>query len=155
MASTLSQRQYLGCHEERLETQNRKKFCSRIATGDYDAIIIGHSQFEKIPMSLERQQAILERQIEEILEGIEQAKHRRRNATRSSRWSVPGNRWRQGWAKLNDQSRKDDVVTFEQLGIDRIFIDESTILRTCFWRQNAQRGRHCPDPKPRNPAICL
>ena len=97
------------------ETQNRKKFCSRIATGDYDAIIIGHSQFEKIPMSLERQQAILERQIEEILEGIEQAK-----AQKAERYTVKQmERTRKSLetrlAKLNDQSRKDDVVTFEQL----------------------------------------
>ena len=93
------------------ETQNRKKFCSRIATGDYDAIIIGHSQFEKIPMSLERQQAILERQIEEILEGIEQAK-----AQKAERYTVKQmERTRKSLetrlAKLNDQSRKDDVVT--------------------------------------------
>ena len=107
------------------ETQNRKKFCSRIATGDYDAIIIGHSQFEKIPMSLERQQAILERQIEEILAGIEQAK-----AQKAERYTVKQmERTRKSLearlAKLNDQSRKDDTVTFEQLGVDRLFIDES------------------------------
>ena len=114
------------------ETQNRKKFCSRIATGDYDAIIIGHSQFEKIPMSLERQQAILERQIEEILEGIEQAK-----AQKAERYTVKQmERTRKSLetrlAKLNDQSRKDDVVTFEQLGIDRIFIDESHYFKNLF-----------------------
>ena len=113
------------------ETQNRKKFCSRIATGDYDAIIIGHSQFEKIPMSVERQQAILERQIEEILEGIEQAK-----AQKAERYTVKQmERTRKSLetrlAKLNDQSRKDDVVTFEQLGIDRLFIDESHYFKNC------------------------
>ena len=114
------------------ETQNRKKFCSRIATGDYDAIIIGHSQFEKIPMSVERQQAILERQIEEILEGIEQAK-----AQKAERYTVKQmERTRKSLetrlAKLNDQSRKDDVVTFEQLGIDRLFIDESHYFKNLF-----------------------
>ena len=114
------------------ETQNRKKFCSRIATGDYDAIIIGHSQFEKIPMSLERQQAILERQIEEILEGIEQAK-----AQKAERYTVKQmERTRKSLetrlAKLNDQSRKDDVVTFEQLGVDRLFIDESHYFKNLF-----------------------
>ncbi len=113
------------------ETQNRKKFCSRIATGDYDAIIIGHSQFEKIPMSLERQQAILERQIEEILEGIEQAK-----AQKAERYTVKQmERTRKSLetrlAKLNDQSRKDDTVTFEQLGVDRLFIDESHYFKNC------------------------
>ena len=114
------------------ETQNRKKFCSRIATGDYDAIIIGHSQFEKIPMSVERQQAILERQIEEILEGIEQAK-----AQKAERYTVKQmERTRKSLetrlSKLNDQSRKDDVVTFEQLGIDRLFIDESHYFKNLF-----------------------
>ena len=114
------------------ETQNRKKFCSRIATGDYDAIIIGHSQFEKIPMSVERQQAILERQIGEILEGIEQAK-----AQKAERYTVKQmERTRKSLetklAKLNDQSRKDDVVTFEQLGIDRLFIDESHYFKNLF-----------------------
>ena len=113
------------------ETQNRKKFCSRIATGDYDAIIIGHSQFEKIPMSLERQQAILERQIEEILAGIEQAK-----AQKAERYTVKQmERTRKSLearlAKLNDQSRKDDTVTFEQLGVDRLFIDESHFYKNC------------------------
>ncbi len=114
------------------ETQNRKKFCSRIATGDYDAIIIGHSQFEKIPMSVERQQAILESQIEEILEGIEQAK-----AQKAERYTVKQmERTRKSLearlAKLNDQSRKDDVVTFEQLGVDRLFIDESHYFKNLF-----------------------
>ena len=114
------------------ETQNRKKFCSRIATGDYDAIIIGHSQFEKIPMSVERQQAILERQIEEILFGIEQAK-----AQKAERYTVKQmERTRKSLetrlAKLNDQSRKDDTVTFEQLGVDRLFIDESHYFKNLF-----------------------
>ena len=93
--------------------------------------IIGHSQFEKIPMSVERQQAILERQIEEILEGIEQAK-----AQKAERYTVKQmERTRKSLetrlAKLNDQSRKDDVVTFEQLGTDRIFIDESHYFKNC------------------------
>ena len=114
------------------ETQNRKKFCSRIATGDYDAIIIGHSQFEKIPMSAERQRAILERQIEEILDGIEQAK-----AQKAERYTVKQmERTRKSLAtrlaKLNAQSRKDDTVTFEQLGIDRLFIDESHYFKNLF-----------------------
>ena len=107
------------------ETQNRQKFCSRIATGDYDAVIIGHSQFEKIPMSAERQQAILQQQIDEIMFGIEEAK-----AQKAERYTVKQlERTRKSLetklAKLNDQSRKDDVVTFEQLGVDRLFVDES------------------------------
>ena len=123
---------FLVATKKDFETQNRKKFCSRIATGDYDAIIIGHSQFEKIPMSLERQQAILERQIEEILEGIEQAK-----AQKAERYTVKQmERTRKSLetrlAKLNDQSRKDDTVTFEQLGVDRLFIDESHYFKNLF-----------------------
>ena len=123
------------------ETQNRKKFCSRIATGDYDAIIIGHSQFEKIPMSVERQQAILERQIEEILFGIEQAK-----AQKAERYTVKQmERTRKSLearlAKLNDQSRKDDVVTFEQLGVDRLFIDESHYFNEPKKKQGKKKDR--------------
>ena len=107
------------------ETKNRKKFCGRIATGDYDAIIIGHSQFEKIPMSAERQIAMLQQQEQEILQGIEELKHNRGErfsikAMEKARKSV-----KQKLDKLNDQSRKDDVVTFEELGVDRLFIDEA------------------------------
>lgn len=114
------------------ETQNRKKFCSRIATGDYDAVIIGHSQFEKIPMSAERQQAILQQQIDEILFGIEQAK-----AQKAERYTIKQmERTRKSLEakleKLNDQSRKDDVVTFEQLGVDRLFVDESHYFKNLF-----------------------
>ena len=114
------------------ETQNRKKFCSRIATGDCDAVIIGHSQFEKIPMSAERQQAILQQQIDEILFGIEQAK-----AQKAERYTVKQmERTRKSLEakleKLNDQSRKDDVVTFEQLGVDRLFVDESHYFKNLF-----------------------
>ena len=110
------------------ETRNRKKFCSRIATGDYDAVIIGHSQFEKIPMSLERQRAILQTQLDEIIDGISEAK--RENAERftikqmeKSRRSI-----KLKLDKLNDQTRKDDVVTFEELGVDRLFVDEAHSL---------------------------
>ena len=107
------------------ETKNRKKFGGRIATGDYDAVIIGHSQFEKIPMSVERQRAILEQQMEEIMWGIQEAK-----ADKAENFTIKQmEKTRKGLQmkldKLNDQSRKDDVVTFEELGVDRIFIDES------------------------------
>ena len=114
------------------ETQNRKKFCSRIATGDYDAIIIGHSQFEKIPMSVERQQAILGRQIEEILSGIEQAKVQKAERYTIKQMERTRKSLETKLAKLNDQSRKDDVVTFEQLGVDRLFIDESHYFKNLF-----------------------
>ncbi len=107
------------------ETKNRKRFCGRIATGDYDAIIIGHSQFEKIPVSVERQRYLLEQQRREILDGIAELK-----ASHGERFSIKQmERTKKSidakLDKLNDQSRKDDVVTFEELGVDRIFIDEA------------------------------
>ena len=107
------------------EAKNRKKFCGRIATGDYDAIIIGHSQFEKIPMSLERQRAILEQQLEEITEGIAEAKRNRGDKFTVKQLEKSRKTTKLKLDKLNDQSRKDDLVTFEELGIDRIFVDEA------------------------------
>ena len=114
------------------ETQNRKKFCSRIATGDYDAIIIGHSQFEKTPMSAERQQAILQQQIDEILNGIEQAKSQKAERYTIKQMERTRKSLEAKMEKLNDQSRKDDVVTFEQLGVDRVFVDESHYFKNLF-----------------------
>lgn len=114
------------------EKQNRKKFCSRISTGDYDAIIIGHSQFEKIPMSAERQQAILQQQIDEILFGIEEAKSQKAERYTIKQMERTRKSLEAKMAKLNDQSRKDDVVTFEELGVDRIFIDESHYFKNLF-----------------------
>ncbi len=107
------------------ETKNRKKFCGRIATGDYDAIIIGHSQFEKIPMSAERQIAILEQQEEEILQGIDELKRNHGERFTIKQMEKARKSIRLKLEKLNDQSRKDDVVTFEELGVDRLFIDEA------------------------------
>ena len=111
------------------ETKNRKRFCSRIATGDYDAIIIGHSQFEKIPMSQERQKFILEQQKQEILDGIRELK--RNNGDNFSVKQLERSRKsiQQKLEKLNDQSRKDDVITFEELGVDRIFVDEAHMFK--------------------------
>jgi N12 class adenine-specific DNA methylase/adenine-specific DNA methylase len=107
------------------ETKNRKKFCARIATGDYDAVIIGHSQFEKIPMSIERQRAILEQQLDEVLEGIAELKRNRGDNFSIKQLERTKKTVKQRLDKLNDQSRKDDVVTFEELGVDRFFIDEA------------------------------
>ena len=107
------------------ETKNRKKFCGRIATGDYDAIIIGHSQFEKIPMSTERQIAMLEQQEREILQGIDELKRNRGENFSIKAMERARKAVKQKLEKLNDQSRKDDVVTFEELGVDRLFIDEA------------------------------
>ena len=114
------------------ETKNRKKFCGRIATGDYDAVIIGHSQFEKIPVSIQRQRAILEQQMDEIILGIQEAK-----ADKAENFTIKQmEKTRKGLQnkldKLNDQSRKDDVVTFEELGVDRLFIDESHYYKNLF-----------------------
>ena len=107
------------------ETKNRKKFCGRIATGDYDAIIIGHSQFEKIPMSIERQRAILEQQLDEGTEGIAELKKNRGDNFSVKQLERTKKSVKQKLDKLNDQSKKDDTVTFEELGVDRLFIDES------------------------------
>ena len=107
------------------ETKNRKKFCGRIATGDYDAIIIGHSQFEKIPMSIERQRMILEQQLYEIVEGIKELKQIRGDNFSVKQLEKTKKSVKQKLEKLNDQTRKDDVVTFEELGVDRLFIDEA------------------------------
>ena len=114
------------------ETKNRKKFCGRIATGDYDAIIIGHSQFEKIPMSVERQRAILEQQIDEIMMGISEAKREKAENFTIKQMEKTKKGLQAKNDKLNDQSRKDDVVTFEELGVDRIFIDESHYFKNLF-----------------------
>ncbi|MBQ7574888.1 MAG: DEAD/DEAH box helicase family protein [Clostridia bacterium] len=114
------------------ETKNRKKFCGRIATGDYDAVIIGHSQFEKIPMSLERQVAILERQKEEIINGIIEAKANRAERFTVKQLEKSKRAIETKLAKLNDQSRKDDVVTFEELGVDRVFIDEAHYYKNLY-----------------------
>lgn len=114
------------------ETRNRKKFCSRIATGDYDAVIIGHSQFEKIPVSVERQREILQEQLDEIIDGISEAK--RANAERFTIKQMEKSRRaiKLKLDKLNSQSRKDDVVTFEELGVDRLFVDEAHGFKNLF-----------------------
>ena len=122
----------LAATKKDFEPANRKKFCSRIATGDYDAVIIGHSQFEKIPLSMERQEAMIERQISEIELAIEQAK-----ADNGERYTIKQmEKTRKSLEarleKLNDTSRKDNVVTFEQLGVDRLFVDESHFYKNLF-----------------------
>ncbi len=122
----------LAATKKDFEPANRKKFCSRIATGDYDAVIIGHTQFEKIPLSTERQIAIIERQIEEIETAIAIAK-----AERGERYSIKEmEKSRKSLLtkldKLNDTSRKDNVVTFEQIGVDRLFVDESHMYKNLF-----------------------
>ena len=118
------------------ETKNRKKFCGRIATGDYDAVIIGHSQFEKIPMSIERQRAILEQQLEEITGGIAELKRNRGENFSIKQLEKSKKSIRQKLDKLNDQTKKDDVVTFEELGVDRLFVDESH-----YYKNRAKRCR--------------
>ena len=114
------------------ETKNRKRFCGRIATGDYDAIIIGHSQFEKIPMSVERQRIILEQHIDEITDGIRELKENRGENFSIKQLEKSRKSLKVKLQKLNDQSRKDDVVTFEELGVDRLFIDESHYYKNLY-----------------------
>lgn len=122
----------LAATKKDFEPANRKKFCSRIATGDYDAVIIGHSQFEKIPLSMERQTAVIERQIEEITQAIEQAKAEKGERYTVKEMEKSRKNLQVRLDKLNDQSRKDNVVTFEQLGVDRLFVDESHSYKNLF-----------------------
>ncbi len=114
------------------EPANRKKFCSRIATGDYDAVIIGHSQFEKIPLSMERQETLVKRQINEIELAIEQAKADGGEQYTIKQMEKTRKSLQARLEKLNDASRKDNVVTFEQLGVDRLFVDESHFYKNLF-----------------------
>lgn len=114
------------------EMKNRKRFCGRIATGDYDAVIIGHSQFEKIPMSIERQRAVLQQQLDDIVEGIADIKRNRGDRFSVKQLEKTKRSLQTKLEKLNDQSRKDDVVTFEELGIDRLFIDESHYYKNLY-----------------------
>lgn len=114
------------------ETKNRKKFCGRIATGDYDAVIIGHSQFEKIPMSTERQERILQQQVSEIIEGIAEAKKNHAERFTVKQMERTKKSLEAKIAKLNNTERKDDVVTFEELGVDRLFVDEAHNFKNLF-----------------------
>lgn len=114
------------------EPANRKRFCSRIATGDYDAVIIGHTQFEKIPLSKERQIAMLEQQIADITFSIEEAAHQAGQNYTIKQLEKTKKSLQARMKKLNDQTRKDDVVTFEQLGVDRLFVDESHSFKNLF-----------------------
>ncbi len=122
----------LAATKKDFEPANRRKFCSRIATGDYDAVIIGHSQFEKIPLSKERQVAILERQIDEIESAIALAKADKGERYTIKQMEKSRKQLLTKLEKLNDQSRKDNVVTFEQLGVDRLFVDESHFYKNLF-----------------------
>ena len=122
----------LAATKKDFEPANRKKFCSRIATGDYDAVIIGHSQFEKIPLSMERQQAMIERQISEIELAIQQAKEDNGERYTIKQMEKTKKSLLTRLEKLNDTSRKDNVVTFEQLGVDRLFVDESHNYKNLF-----------------------
>ena len=122
----------LAATKKDFEPKNRKKFCARIATGDYDAIIIGHSQFERIPVSMERQERLLREQIGEVTEGIEELKN-----SRAERFTIKSmERTKKGLEtklkKLLESGRKDDVVTFEELGVDRLYVDEAHAFKNLF-----------------------
>lgn len=114
------------------EKNNRKKFCTRIATGDYDAVIIGHSQFEKIPMSKERQELMLNRQLDEITEGITELRNNRGDNFSIKQLEKSRKQIKIKLEKLNDQSKKDDVITFEELGVDKLFVDESHYYKNLY-----------------------
>ena len=130
--AALSGGEYLGRYQKDFEMKNRKRFCGRIATGDYDAVIIGHSQFEKIPISIERQRAVLQQQLDDIIEGIAEVKRNRGDRFSVKQLEKTKKSLQTKLEKLNDQSRKDDVVTFEELGIDRLFIDESHYYKNLY-----------------------
>ena len=114
------------------EPANRKKFCSRIAIGDYDAVVIGHSQFEKIPLSPERQKAILQEQIDQVIDGIQEAKAQDGERYTIKQLEKSRKNLETRMKKLNDQSRKDDVITFEELGVDKLFVDEAHGFKNLF-----------------------
>ena len=114
------------------ETKNRKKFCARIATGDYDAVIIGHSQFEKIPISTERQERLLRAQIEEITDAISELKYSHGESFSIKQMEKTRNSLQARLDKLINGDRKDDVITFEQLGVDRLYVDESHAFKNLF-----------------------
>ena len=114
------------------EPANRRKFCSRIATGDYDAVVIGHSQFEKIPLSPERQKAIFQEQIDQVIDGIQEAKEQNGERYTIKQLEKSRKNLEARMAKLNDQSRKDDVITFEELGVDKLFVDEAHGFKNLF-----------------------
>ena len=114
------------------ETRNRKKFCARIATGDYDAVIIGHSQFERIPISVERQERLLQEQIAEIQEGIEELKLAHAERFTIKQLERSRKQLTSKLKKLTDAARKDDVITFEELGVDRLYVDEAHNYKNLF-----------------------
>lgn len=122
----------LAATKKDFETKNRKKFCARIATGDYDAIIIGHSQFEKIPVSLGRQMFTLQKQIDELVEGIAELKRSKGEKFTVKQLEATKVKLENKLSKLNDQSNKDDVVTFEELGVDRLYVDEAHYYKNLF-----------------------
>lgn len=137
------------------EPANRKRFCSRIATGDYDAVIIGHSQFEKIPLSRERQISLLEDQIADITYSIEAAKEEAGQQYTIKQMEKTKKTLKAKLEKLNDQTRKDDVVTFEQLGVDRLFVDESHFYKNLFYTQKCGMWQAFHRPMHRKVQICL
>ena len=123
---------YLDNFENEFETKNRKKFCARIATGDYDAIIIGHSQFEKMPVSLERQERLIQQQIDEITENIAMMKYDRGEKFTVKQLEKTRRSLEAKLEKLQSTERKDDVVNFEQLGVDRLYVDEAHNYKNLF-----------------------
>ena len=128
------------------ERANRQKFCARIATGDYDAVIIGHSQFERIPVSQERQQRLLREQLDDITHGIEELKYQRGEQFSIKQLERTRKQLENRLSKLEAEERKDDVVTFEQLGVDRLYVDEAHSFKNLFlYTKNAERRRAFAD----------
>ena len=133
VSAALSECKYTCDNKARdFETGNRKKFCGRIATGDYDAVIIGHSQFEKIPMSIERQREQLEKQLDDIERGIDDVQASKGEQFTVKQLMKTRKAIKTKLEKLNDTKRKDTVIDFEQLGVDRLFIDESHFYKNLY-----------------------
>ena len=132
MAASAMEAKLLVARRKDFETANRKKFCARIATGDYDAVIIGHSQFERIPLSFERQERIIQEQIDEIQDAISELKYASGERFTVKQMEKSRKNLEQKLEKLRAADRKDDVITFEQLGVDRLFVDESHAFKNLF-----------------------
>ena len=137
------------------ETGNRKKFCGRIATGDYDAVIIGHSQFEKIPMSIERQEQQLMRQLDDIERGIDEVQSSHGEQFTVKQLMKTRKAIMTKLEKLNDTKRKDTVIDFEQLGVDRLLSTRAIFIKTCISTPRCAMSAGLPRPKPRSPVTFL
>lgn len=130
------------------ERRNRRRFCARIASGDWDGVIMGHTQFEKIPVSVERQRAFIESQIAELSDGIAEIKAQHGERFSVKQMEITKKRLNVRLAKFADQTDKDDVLTFEELGVDRIFVDEAHYYKNLFFHTKMRTSAASPRARP-------